>query len=239
MTDLPIRRMNYPPSSTDTTRGVLLASYTWGQDALQWGAMDPETRLEEALDDVARIHPRIREEYEVGTSATPGTATAGRAARSRCSRPTSRPSSRPPSSRPRAASTSPASTARCITPGSRGRSRAASAAAREIHEAGAGVAAVYPVQARVCPASDEGIEQGVRFVSNLASTSRPFPWRAWVQEARRCATSQGRCTDCGRSSRPPVFLTGVSRASFLSGSRACRGFWFRLSSGSNPSAPPA
>jgi len=49
VTDLPIRRMNYPPSSTDTTRGVLLASYTWGQDALQWGAMDPETRLEEAL----------------------------------------------------------------------------------------------------------------------------------------------------------------------------------------------
>jgi monoamine oxidase len=68
VTDLPIRRMNYPPSSPDTERGVLLASYTWGQDALQWGAMDPETRLEEALDDVSRIHPRIREEYEVGTS---------------------------------------------------------------------------------------------------------------------------------------------------------------------------
>ena len=68
VTDLPIRRINYPPSSTETTRGVLLASYTWGQDALQWGAMDPETRLEEALDDVARIHPRIRDEYEVGTS---------------------------------------------------------------------------------------------------------------------------------------------------------------------------
>ena len=49
-------------------RGVLLASYTWGQDALQWGAMDEETRLEEALDDVARIHPRIREVYEVGAS---------------------------------------------------------------------------------------------------------------------------------------------------------------------------
>jgi monoamine oxidase len=68
VTDLPIRRLNYPPSSPHTTRGVLLASYTWGQDALQWGAMDPETRLEEALDDVAAIHPRIREEYEVGTS---------------------------------------------------------------------------------------------------------------------------------------------------------------------------
>jgi monoamine oxidase len=68
VTDLPIRRMNYPPANPATERGVLLASYTWGQDALQWGAMDPETRLEEALDDVSRIHPRIREEYEVGTS---------------------------------------------------------------------------------------------------------------------------------------------------------------------------
>jgi monoamine oxidase len=68
VTDLPIRRMNYPPPSTETERGILLASYTWGQDALQWGAMDPETRLEEALDDVARIHPRVHEEYEVGTS---------------------------------------------------------------------------------------------------------------------------------------------------------------------------
>ncbi len=68
VTELPIRRMNYPTPDPTTTRGVLLASYTWGQDALQWGAMDEETRLEEALDDVARIHPRIREEYEVGAS---------------------------------------------------------------------------------------------------------------------------------------------------------------------------
>jgi monoamine oxidase len=68
VTDLPIRRMNYPTPDPNTTRGVLLASYTWGQDALQWGAMDDETRQEEALDDVARIHPRIREVYEVGAS---------------------------------------------------------------------------------------------------------------------------------------------------------------------------
>ena len=65
VTDLPIRRMNYPTRDPSTSRGVLLASYTWGQDALQWGAMDEETRLEEALDDVARIHPRIRDVYEV------------------------------------------------------------------------------------------------------------------------------------------------------------------------------
>ena len=49
-------------------RGVLLASYTWVQDAARWGAMDEETRLEEALEDVAKIHPRIREVYEVGAS---------------------------------------------------------------------------------------------------------------------------------------------------------------------------
>jgi monoamine oxidase len=68
VTDLPIRRMNYPTHDPTTRRGVLLASYTWGQDALQWGAMDEETRLEEALDDVARIHPRIRDVFEVGAS---------------------------------------------------------------------------------------------------------------------------------------------------------------------------
>ncbi len=68
VTELPVRRMNYPTPDPTTSRGVLLASYTWGQDALQWGAMDEETRLEEALDDVERIHPQIREEYEGGAS---------------------------------------------------------------------------------------------------------------------------------------------------------------------------
>ena len=68
VTDLPVRRLNYPAPDPTTSRGVLLASYTWGQDALQWGAMDEETRLEEALDDVARIHPRIREVYETGAT---------------------------------------------------------------------------------------------------------------------------------------------------------------------------
>jgi monoamine oxidase len=68
VTDLPIRRINYPTPDPETERGILLASYTWSQDALQWGAMDEETRLEEALDDVSKIHPQIREEYEVGTS---------------------------------------------------------------------------------------------------------------------------------------------------------------------------
>ncbi len=67
VTDLPIRRICYPSFSDPANeRGVLLASYTWGQDALRWGAMDAETMLEQALEDVAAIHPRIKEEYEVG-----------------------------------------------------------------------------------------------------------------------------------------------------------------------------
>ncbi len=66
-TDLPVRRIVYPSHPDPRTqRGVLLASYTWGQDAQRWGAMDNETRLEEALEDVAQIHPQVLEEYEYG-----------------------------------------------------------------------------------------------------------------------------------------------------------------------------
>jgi monoamine oxidase len=68
VTDLPVRRLNYPTPDPTTSRGMLLASYTWDQDAARWGAMDEETRLEEALEDVSKIHPRIREVYEIGAS---------------------------------------------------------------------------------------------------------------------------------------------------------------------------
>jgi monoamine oxidase len=67
-TDLPIRRLNYPTPDPGNPRGVLLASYTWSQDALRWGSMDSQTRIEQALEDVAVIHPEIRETFEVGAS---------------------------------------------------------------------------------------------------------------------------------------------------------------------------
>ena len=117
MTDLPIRRMNYPTPDPSTTRGVLLASYTWGQDALP-GCHDPETRLEEALDDVARIHPRIRDEYEVGTSYA---WYADRWARGAFAlfAPEQQTELQADIVEPKGGSTSPASTARSTTPGSR------------------------------------------------------------------------------------------------------------------------
>ena len=66
-TDLPIRRICYPSfSDPDDERGTLLASYTWGQDALRYGALRPEQAIEQALEDVAKIHPSITTEFEVG-----------------------------------------------------------------------------------------------------------------------------------------------------------------------------
>ena len=67
VTDLPIRRICYPSFSDPADeRGTLLASYTWGQDELRWGAMDAESMIEQALEDVAKIHPSITTEFEVG-----------------------------------------------------------------------------------------------------------------------------------------------------------------------------
>lgn len=69
-TDLPIRRIVYPshPPADGDERGVLLASYTWGQDAARWGALTPGQRIELAIRDVAKIHPRIHAFVEGGDS---------------------------------------------------------------------------------------------------------------------------------------------------------------------------
>lgn len=68
VTDLPIRAMYYPDHGRDTGRGVLLASYTWAEDAQRWGSLSPEMRISQALENVARIHPQVADEFEVGTS---------------------------------------------------------------------------------------------------------------------------------------------------------------------------
>ncbi len=68
-TDLPIRRIVYPShSEPGEERGVLLASYTWGQDAARWGALSPDDRVALALKDVAKIHPQAPGDFEAGTS---------------------------------------------------------------------------------------------------------------------------------------------------------------------------
>jgi monoamine oxidase len=68
VTDLPIRTVYYPDHGRETGRGVLLASYTWGEDAHRWGSLAPADRISQAIENVAVMHPEIREEFEVGTS---------------------------------------------------------------------------------------------------------------------------------------------------------------------------
>ena len=69
VTDLPIRRICYPSfSDPNEDRGVMLASYTWGQDALRWGGLEPREMIEQAIEDVAKIHPTVVGDFEVGAT---------------------------------------------------------------------------------------------------------------------------------------------------------------------------
>ncbi len=108
-------------------RGTLLASYTWGQDALRWDAMDAEPgdragargRGQDPPVDDDRVRGRRRLELvRRSVGARRLRAVRARAADTAAGR---------RSSRPRAASTSRASTRRSITRGSRARSSRASA----------------------------------------------------------------------------------------------------------------
>lgn len=68
ITDLAIRNLYYPEHGKETGRGVLLASYTWAEDAQRWGSLEPQQRYAQALENVAHVHPQIWEEYEAGAS---------------------------------------------------------------------------------------------------------------------------------------------------------------------------
>jgi monoamine oxidase len=67
-TDLPIRVTYYPDHGQETGRGVVLASYTWSEDAQRWGSLSPADRIGQALENLSRIHPEALETFEVGTS---------------------------------------------------------------------------------------------------------------------------------------------------------------------------
>lgn len=68
VTDLPIRVIYYPDHGRDTGRGVILASYTWSEDAQRWGSLCPPDRIAQAIENLAQIHPQILEDFEVGAS---------------------------------------------------------------------------------------------------------------------------------------------------------------------------
>lgn len=68
ITDLPIRNLYYPDHGRETGRGVILASYTWSEDAQRWGSLFHRDRIEQALENVAQIHPQVFQEFEAGAS---------------------------------------------------------------------------------------------------------------------------------------------------------------------------
>ena len=68
VTDLAVRNVFYPEHGRATGRGVMLASYTWAEDAQRWGSLSERDRIEQALENILQIHPQAREEFEVGAS---------------------------------------------------------------------------------------------------------------------------------------------------------------------------
>ena len=68
LTDLAVRNIYYPEHGRESGRGVLIASYTWGEDAQRWGWLSERDRIEQAIENVAQVHPQIMDEFGVGTS---------------------------------------------------------------------------------------------------------------------------------------------------------------------------
>ncbi len=68
VTDLAIRNIYYAEHGREFKRGIMIASYTWADDAHRWGSLTPNQRIAQALENVAQIHPQINEEFEVGAS---------------------------------------------------------------------------------------------------------------------------------------------------------------------------
>lgn len=71
VSDSPSRFSYFPSHAPAGARGgVVLASYTWSDDAMRWDSLTPQERYAFALDDLARLFgPQVREAY-TGVGAT-------------------------------------------------------------------------------------------------------------------------------------------------------------------------
>jgi monoamine oxidase len=69
-TDLPSRYIYYPSHGLGSSGGgVVLASYSWGEDALRWDSLTVPERLQFALDVMCQLHgENIRQFYVGGTT---------------------------------------------------------------------------------------------------------------------------------------------------------------------------
>ncbi|WP_017382049.1 flavin monoamine oxidase family protein [Paenisporosarcina sp. TG-14] len=69
-TDLPIRFSYYPSHGIgDNGPGVIIASYTWEDDAIPWIGLSEENRIQQALKNLATIHgQQVYDEFITGAS---------------------------------------------------------------------------------------------------------------------------------------------------------------------------
>ncbi|MDB5072308.1 MAG: L-amino acid oxidase [Candidatus Eremiobacteraeota bacterium] len=68
ITDLPSRFIYYPSHDYDGKHGgVVITSYTWGDEARGWDSLTDEEQIRASLDDVAAVHGEyVRDEYVCG-----------------------------------------------------------------------------------------------------------------------------------------------------------------------------
>ncbi|HET7230939.1 MAG TPA: NAD(P)/FAD-dependent oxidoreductase [Longimicrobium sp.] len=68
ITDLPSRFIYYPSHGYgDPNGGVVITSYTWGDEARGWDSQPPEDQIRCSLDDVAAVHgDYVRDEFVMG-----------------------------------------------------------------------------------------------------------------------------------------------------------------------------
>jgi monoamine oxidase len=67
ITDLPVRQVHYPSFDQNRGRwdsGLLLASYTWGEDSLRWTSLRSDDRVRFALDDLQMLHYNSKQERD-------------------------------------------------------------------------------------------------------------------------------------------------------------------------------
>ena len=69
ITDLPIRASYFPHDVFGAAkRGMIIASYTWEDDAVKWYSMDSQERVIAAAGMLGKIFPQVAEQCEVGAS---------------------------------------------------------------------------------------------------------------------------------------------------------------------------
>ncbi|KQL36178.1 amine oxidase [Psychrobacillus sp. FJAT-21963] len=70
VSDLPIRFSYYPSHGIGKNEsGVILASYTWEDDAIPWDSLSEENRIQQALKNLATIHgEQVYDEFITGAS---------------------------------------------------------------------------------------------------------------------------------------------------------------------------